>query len=376
MNKYGKIAIIPDSFKGTMTAAEVCDTLRAAFAAALPGADIVGIPAADGGEGTVDAFLYAAGGQRIFADTENALGEPIRAAYGILPDGTAVIETAAASGLPQVEGRNDPLAADTFGTGRLLLDVLDKGCRRVILGLGGSATTDLGTGALRALGVRFRDEAGRIVPRGGDLKRIARVDDSGLDSRLAGVTVTLACDVDNPLCGNRGTARVFARQKGAFDAQIEALEAGICHLAGVIKEQYGVDLAAVPGAGAAGGLGAGLSVFADVRRKSGIDAVLDACGFDGKIAGCGLVVTGEGRFDGQSLAGKVPVGVAARARRYGIPVIVIAGDVTADAKTVAACGITAAFSSNRRAVPFETARLTCRADLYETAFAVASLLSL
>lgn len=370
-----KIVIAPDSFKGTMTAAEVCETVRRAFSDVFPELSAACIPVADGGEGTTDAFLYAKSGEKRTVRVQNALGEETDAFYGVIDTDTAVIETAAASGLPQIEDRRDALSAHTFGTGQLIRHALEHGCRRIILGLGGSASTDLGTGALSALGVRFLRADGRPVPPGGGyLTEIAEIDASGLCPLLAACDLTIACDVDNPLYGEHGAARVFAPQKGAAEAQVRQLDEGLRHLAALVYRTRGIDLQTVPGAGAAGGLGAGLIAFTGARLKKGVDIVLDVCGFDEQIRDCQLVVTGEGRLDSQSLAGKVPVGVADRARAAGKPVVVIAGDVTDDGRLFDA-GLTAVFSTNRKAVPFERARLTCRQDLYAAALNVARLLA-
>ncbi|GHU99449.1 glycerate kinase [Clostridia bacterium] len=359
-----------------MSSSEVCGIVKKAFTGIFPELQTVCIPVADGGEGTADAFLYALGGRRVGVRAADPAGREIDSFYGLLPDGkTAVIETAAASGLPLTEGRNDPLAATTLGTGRLIAHALDAGCDRILLGIGGSATTDAGAGALTALGFRFLDKNGRAVgPGGGGLSALASIDASGKHKRLRSCEITVACDVDNPLYGPRGAARVFAPQKGADADAVDILDANLRHFAEVVKKQTGVDLQRLKGAGAAGGLGAGLYAFAGARLSPGIDIVLDMNRFDTAIADCDLVITGEGKFDSQSLAGKVPIGIAKRAAAIRKPVVVLAGDVGAGIEAAYGMGITAVFSTNRRAVPFEQARLTCREDMFAAAEALARVI--
>lgn len=363
-----KYILMPDSFKGTMSSAEICGVMRRAILLHEPEAEIISIPVADGGEGTVDAFLAALGGERMEETVTGPLGEPVRAFYGRLPDGTAVVEMAAAAGLPLAGERRDPLRATTYGVGELIGRAVRAGARRVVLGLGGSATNDGGCGMAAALGAVFRDEAGvPFVPTGGTLRRIASVSLDGVQARLAGVTVEAICDVDSPLFGPAGAAYVFAPQKGADEAAVRLLDDGLRHLAAVLSSlPGGADAAGKPGAGAAGGMGAGVRVFLGGTLRMGIETVLDVTGFARLLPGASLVLTGEGRLDGQSLRGKVVSGVAAEAAKAGVPVIAVAGDIGGGIEEVYSRGVSAVLSINRVAVPYEQARLRARDDLFLT----------
>lgn len=366
---FGKIIIAPDSFKGTMSSIEVCDIIGKAVSRICPDVKIVKIPIADGGEGTVDAFLSAAGGNRISVRVKDPLFRDIESFYGILPDNvTAVIEMAAASGLPLVEDEKDPCLTTTYGTGQLMLDALSRGCKRLIIGLGGSATTDAGIGMAAALGVRFLDRNDNDIPlTGGGLERLARIDMSGRDKRLSGCEVLAACDVDNPLYGPSGAAFVFGPQKGADAEKVKYLDDGLRHFADVVKRDLRLDVQEIAGAGAAGGLGAGLVAFAGADLQPGIKIILDTVRFDEMIADAGLIITGEGKIDGQSLRGKVPIGIAERALNAKVPVIALVGDIGQGIDRVYEKGITAVFSINRVAVPFKEARLRCKQDLMAAA---------
>jgi glycerate kinase len=272
------------------------------------------------------------------------MGEPVAARWGVLGDGaTAVVETAAASGLPLVPAeRRDPRVTTTRGTGELVRAVLDAGLRRLILGLGGSATNDGGAGLARALGIRFLDAAGQELPEGGAaLARLERIDLSGADPRLAGMELLVACDVDNPLTGPRGASAVYGPQKGATPAVVTELDLALARFARVAAEATGRDLAGAPGAGAAGGLGAGLLFFTPARLRSGVEIVLEATGFEALVRGASLVLTGEGQTDAQTARGKAPVGVAAVARRHGVPVICLSGGLGEGADQVLARGVDA-----------------------------------
>ncbi len=362
-----KIIVSPDSFKGTMSSIEVCNIIEKAVKNVDPQIIVHKIPAADGGEGTVDAFLTAAGGERVYCTVKDPLNTDIEAFYGILTDGTAVIEMAAASGLPLIEGKENPLAATTYGTGQLILNALDKGCKSIIIGIGGSATVDGGIGAVSALGARFLDAKGSVVSiNGSGLQNIEYIDVTGLDPRIKDCEITVACDVANPLYGPDGAAYVFGPQKGADKAMVTQLDEGLQHYAGIINEQFGIDVQKVPGAGAAGGLGAALHVFLSAKMKPGISTLLEAVRFDSALKDADLVITGEGKIDGQSLKGKTPVGIAQRASKQGVPVIAVVGDIGDSVEEVYKHGISAVFSINRKAVPFEIARKTCRQDLQAT----------
>ena len=322
-----KILIAADSFKGSLSSAEVARAAALGVRRALPGCEAVGIPVADGGEGFTDAMLAACGGERHSLTVSDPLGRPVKAAYGILPDGTAVIETAAASGLPLLapEERN-PLLTSTSGTGELIRDALDRGCRNVLLGLGGSATHDAGTGLLSALGFRFLDTSGQVLRGcGANLERIRTIDRSAIYPALGSVRFTAACDVQTRFCGPEGAAATFAPQKGADTDAVTLLERGTASFADVIarsRPHSGLDL---PGSGAAGGLGGALAALLGARLESGIDLVLDAAGFDALLQDADLVITGEGRIDAQTASGKAVWGVLKRARRAGVPVVAICG---------------------------------------------------
>ena len=324
----------PDSFTGSLTALEAAGAMAAGLhdAAAKTGFDLEvrSVPIADGGEGTVDV-LVAAGWTRIERSVTGPTGRPVQAAFALSPAGsaprTAVVELAQASGLLRLPDRQpDPLNAGTTGTGELVAAALDEGSQRIVIGLGGSASTDGGTGLVTALGVRLLDAAGRsLQPGGAALGDLDRIDASGLDPRLASTEIVVACDVDNPLTGPRGAAHVFGPQKGASAEDVAVLDAALVRLAAVLRRDLGVDVEHIPGAGAAGGTGGGALAFLHPRLTPGIDLVLDLLEFDAALAGAALLVTGEGSFDSQSLSGKAPVGAARRAMAAGVPVLVLAG---------------------------------------------------
>ena len=325
-----KLIFAPDSFKGSLSAVEAADILTRVTARHFPGTETVSIPVADGGEGTVDALLCALGGQRMNARVTGPLFETVNADWGLLPDGSAVIEMARASGLPLVpEPLRDPRRTTSLGTGELVRAALESGARRLMIGIGGSATNDGGMGLLAALGAVFADAAGqRLPPVGASLARVAGADFSGLIPALAETEITVICDVTNPLLGPEGGAAVYGPQKGATPAICAELEAGMARYARVVGAAVGRDIASFPGAGAAGGLGAALGGVLGAKLVPGVDAVLDAAGFAEKLRGADLVITGEGRIDAQSVRyGKVPAGVARRCAARGVPVAVIAGGI-------------------------------------------------
>lgn len=330
------VVVAPDSFKGSLPAGEAAEAIGAGLRAATGEAgtelDVRLRPVADGGEGSLDVVL-AAGWTAIERTVTGPTGVPLTARLALSPlaagPPTALVELAAASGLTLLPGgQPDPRGATTYGTGELVRAALDAGATRLVLAIGGSATTDGGTGLASALGVRFLDAAGApLPPGGGALTRLDRVDVSALDRRLGAVEVVVACDVDNPLTGPAGAAAVYGPQKGADPDDVAALDAGLTRLAEVLRRDLGIDVAEVPGAGAAGGVGAAALAFLGARLTPGIDLLLDLADFDEALAGATLVVTGEGSFDAQSLSGKAPVGVARRAQRAGVPVVVVAGRV-------------------------------------------------
>lgn len=363
-----KIVLIPDSFKGTLTSVRICELLGRAVREILPGANPVPIPVADGGEGTVDSFLRAAGGQRCTVRVRGPHWEEIDAAYALLPDGTAVIEMAAAAGLPLCSGPLDPMTATTYGVGQLMADALERHCTRIVLGLGGSATNDGGCGAACALGAEFLDGDGQpFIPAGGTLGQIASVDLSALREALGNIPVTCMCDIDNPLCGENGAAAVFAPQKGANPEQVRILDSGLRRLAAILRDSTGREIADRPGAGAAGGMGGGCAAFFGAQLKSGIEIVLNTVHFDTIAADADLILTGEGKIDSQSVRGKVVCGVAKRARALKIPCIAIVGDAGEGYEPLYEQGLTAVFPINRTAIPFEQAKLRAEEDLYRTA---------
>ena len=347
-----KCIVISDSFKGSLPSRDICAIARERIPLFFPACEVRALSVADGGEGTVDCFLASCGGERVLVSgVQDPYGEPIDAAYGLLPDGTAVIEMAAAAGLPLVAGRKNPCVTTTYGVGQLIADALAHGARRIALGLGGSATNDGGCGCAAALGVKFFDGSGaEFVPVGDTLRDIAHIDVSAARELLRGVELKLMCDVTNPLCGEKGAANVFGPQKGADAADIRRLDAGLAHFAAVIREELGVDVLDMPGAGAAGGMGAGCAALLGGALRSGIDAVLDAVGFDAALAGADLVITGEGRVDSQSVDGKVISGVAARTREKGVPLVVIAGGIDDSAAAAYELGVSAMFSTDRAAL--------------------------
>lgn len=338
--------ILSDSFKGTLSSRTICRI--ACEAAPMFDGELAALPVADGGEGTVDCFAAACGGTLVHETVCGPFpGETLRAAYALLPGGTAVVECASCAGLPLVAGRADPVRTTTFGVGELLRRAVERGARRVILGLGGSCTNDGGCGAAAALGVRFYDAQGRaFVPVGGTLHRIARIDTDEARALLRGVEVTAMCDIDNPLYGESGAAHVFAPQKGADAQTVALLDEQLRALSAVITRTLGLDVAQLSGAGAAGGFGAGCVAFLGARLQSGIETVLDTVGFDVLAQQSELVITGEGRLDAQSLRGKVVSGVARRCAAVGTECFALVGALDADEMALHAVGLSGARSIN------------------------------
>lgn len=351
--KPGKIVLIPDSFKGTLSSVEVCRVLRGCVELRLPGCEVRAIPVADGGEGSVDAYLAALGGEKVHARVAGPFFEPVESFYGLTDGGkTAIVEMAACAGLPLAGELRDPALTTTYGVGELIALAVEGGARKIILGLGGSATNDAGCGAAAALGVRFFDRTGTpFVPTGGTLGEVERIDVSAARERLRGVEITAMCDIDNPMYGENGAAYVFAPQKGAGPEQVRALDAGLRRLAGVMRRELGMDFAELPGAGAAGAMGAGVTAFLGASLQSGIESVLNAVDFDRAAADADLIFTGEGRLDSQSLRGKVVIGVARRAKRLGKRVIAIVGGAEGELEAAYAEGVTAVFTTNRLPEP-------------------------
>ena len=356
-----RIILAPDSFKGTLSAREVCRVEARAIRRLCPGAEVVELPMADGGEGLVDACCRLTGGTQTTVRVSGPLGDTVEACYGLLPDGGAVVEMAAAAGLPLVQGREDPLNATTRGVGELLLDAAGRGARSILLGLGGSCTNDCGIGMAAALGFRFLDGAGtEVEPLAKNLGRIAEILPPA-ENRLP--PIRAACDVTNPLLGPRGATYTFGPQKGADGPALEALEEGMTSFARVLARYAGVEDVQIPGAGAAGGLGAAVIFLLGGTLTPGAELLLDQAGFDGLLEGADLVITGEGRMDGQSAAGKVPGAVAARCRRAGVPCLALCGSVGDGAEILYGQGITAIFSAVRGAADFAAIQRRAGKDL-------------
>ena len=371
-----KCVVVSDSFKGTVSSREICEIAQRVIPRHFPASEVVCIPVADGGEGTVDCFIQAMGAQRVEVTVTNALGEKSAAAYARIGE-LAIIEMAAAAGLPQVGALRCPGTATTYGVGELIAHAVDSGCRKILLGLGGSATNDGGCGCAAALGVRFYDADGQsFVPVGDTLGRIARIDTAKADELLRSVEITVMCDVTNPLYGPTGAAYVFAPQKGADAEKVKSLDAGLRHFGDVIRSQLGIDVSRMPGAGAAGGMGAGCVALLGGTIQSGIDAVLDVTGFDRQLEGADLVITGEGRIDSQSADGKVISGVARRTRAKGIPLIAIAGGIADSAGAVYDIGVSAMFSTDRAALPVDMLGARSPGDYEATLSDIMSLIAI
>lgn len=374
-----KIVIAPDSYKECLTAMQVANAIEAGFREVFPNAAYVKIPVADGGEGTVDAMVEATGGRRITATVRGPLGDPVEAFYGLTGDGsTAVIEMAAASGLALVPpDKRNPLHTTSYGTGQLIRLALDAGARRFILGIGGSATNEGGAGMLQALGARLLNAAGEeISPTGKGLGELARIDMTSFDARLKDCVIDVACDVDNPLCGERGASAIFGPQKGASPDMVLLLDGYLRNFAEITRRDLDIDMADVPGAGAAGGMGAAMYAFLNGRLRPGSEIVTEAVGLDAAVRDADIVITGEGRIDGQTAFGKTPVGVARVAKRHNRPVIAIGGSLRHDVDAVYAHGIDAVSSVLYRPCTIAEALAEGGENLRLTARNIAAVLAL
>jgi len=342
-----KIVVAPDSFKGSLTAVEVSDAIEQGAREIFPEAEIVKIPMADGGDGTVQCLINATGGEILREKVTGPLGDEVLASYGILGDKkTAVIEMAEASGLTLVpENKRNPLITTTYGTGQLIKAALDQGCKKMIIGIGGSATNDGGAGMVQALGVKLLDREGKKIGfGGGELKKINRIDISNLDNRLSDTKTLVASDVNNPLCGPKGASRIYGPQKGATPEIIEELDESLAHFAEIIKKDLNKDIKNMLGAGAAGGLGASLMAFLDAELRPGIEIMIEVVKLEQAIKDADLVITGEGKIDSQTIYGKAPIGVAKIAKKYNIPVIAVAAIIGDDADIVHQYGISSLIS--------------------------------
>jgi len=345
-----KIVVIPDSFKGTLSSSRNCSVSEEEIKLAFPECTVKCVPVADGGEGSVDAFLYALGGEKLDITVSGPFFDDVNAFYGRLPDGTAVIEMAACAGLPLAGERKNPEKTTTFGLGQMIEDAVKRGSKRIIAGLGGSCTNDAGCGMAAALGYRFYGKEGVFIPTGGTLTNVLRIEKPD-ESPLKGSEIVSMCDINNPLYGERGAAYVFAPQKGADGSAVIRLDKGLRHISDIIKRDLGIDVGSLPGAGAAGGLGAGMAAFAGAELKMGIETVLDTVAFDGMLEGADYVFTGEGRLDSQSLMGKAVIGVARRAKKKNVPVIAVVGGCDVAPDLLYGEGITAVFTINRLPLP-------------------------
>lgn len=360
--------LVPDSFKGTLSAIEVCNIMKASIKNLYKDANIISVPVADGGEGTVEAFLYALGGEKKSVWVSDAFNEQkILAHYAMLKDDIAVIEMAACAGLPLVKNRLEPDKTTTFGVGELIIDAINSGAKKIILGLGGSATNDGGCGMASALGVKFKDEQDReFIPTGGTLSQIYKIDMNNIYSKIKDIEFISMCDVDNPLCGKLGASAVFAPQKGADEDMVKSLDEGLAHLAKIIKRDLHIEVKDIKGAGAAGGLGAGSIAFLQSKLTKGIDVILDTIKFDELVSKADIVFTGEGKFDSQSLHGKVVMGVANRSQKYKTPVIVVTGAIGENIQEAYNKGITAIFSINKEPMEFSKSALKSKENMILT----------
>jgi len=374
-----KIVVATDSFKGSLSATEVCQAIKEGILRADPACQVETLPIADGGEGTLEAMKLSSGGEMISVPCVNPLGEKIRGKYLVLADGkTAVIEMAQAAGLCLIaREQQNPLYTTTYGVGEIILAALDSGYRKFIVCIGGSATVDAGIGMLQALGFRFLNKAGEEIASGGlAIANLRKIEVSGADKRLPECSFQVACDVDNLICGPRGAARVFAPQKGATPEMVEILEDNLRHFSEIVNSDLGIDISDVKGGGAAGGIGASLFAFLNAQLVSGVELVLDSMDFSTKLQGADLIITGEGQLDEQTAYGKVPMGVARRAKEKGLPVIALAGAIGTDYANLSPLGIDAAVSIVNRPMSLEEAMADAGLLLSQCSEAVIRLLKI
>ena len=360
-----KVILIPDSFKGTMSSGEICQILKSVIVEHYPDCEVVSIPVADGGEGSVDAFLDAVGGEKIYKEVTGPYPEEkVQGYYGILPGNIAVIEMAAAAALPMVGDRKDPSKTTTYGVGELMLDAARKGVSKIILGLGGSATNDAACGLASACGISFYNAKGeRFTPLGESMDEVVRIDTSTMDESLKKIEIVTMCDIDNPFYGPEGAPAIYGPQKGADEAMVKMLDDKMRVLAEIMKRDCGVDVQSIPGSGAAGGMGGGMAAYFKSRLQMGLETVLETVHFDELLDGTDFVYTGEGKIDGQSLRGQVVIGVARKAKKKGVKVIAIVGDIGDDIENAYSEGVTGIFSINRVAVPYKEAKVRAKSDL-------------
>lgn len=343
----------------------ICGIMKEAVHKTYPDAAVESIPVADGGEGSVDCFLQALGGEKVWLPVKGPVFEEIDAFYGLIDSGkTAVIEMAACAGLPLMGDDKDPCITTTYGVGQLMMDAAARGVTKIIMGLGGSATNDGGCGAAAAAGIRFYNSEGEaFVPVGGSLHQIHRIDSSGKSPLLQGIEIVTMCDIDNPMFGLQGAAHIFAPQKGADEKTVLLLDEGLRHLSAVMHRDMDIDAAELPGSGAAGAMGAGMFAFFGARLEMGIQVVLDTVRFEELIRDADLILTGEGKIDSQSLRGKVVIGVARRAKPMGVPVVAVVGDIDDNIENAYEQGVSGIFSINRVAVDFKLAKHRSSSDM-------------
>lgn len=363
-----KVLLVPDSFKGTLSSKRICEIIEERVKTHFFDANVVSIPVADGGEGSVECFLSATNGELCTCASVNPFFEKMDGFYGVLNNGnTAVIEMSACAGLPLIENRKNPMLATTYGVGILIKDAISRGADEIILGLGGSATNDFGCGTAAALGVLFYDEKGEpFIPTGESLCRVARIDNSQALSALGNIKMTLMCDVENPVYGKNGAAFVYAPQKGANTEQVKLLDEGLRHICRIVQRDLGKNVSTVVGGGAAGAMAGGMVAFFNASIRMGIDVVLETVGFDRLLEGADVVFTGEGKMDSQSLQGKVISGVAKHARAKGVPVIAVVGGVDGDVSDAYDLGINSVFTINRLPEDFSISRHKSEENLRQT----------
>ena len=369
------ILIVPDSFKGTMSTFEVCDIISSAILKKHPGAVIRSIPVADGGEGSADCLIAACGGRRVNVTVSGPFFEKVDSYYGLLPDGTAVTELAACSGLSMAGERRSAADTTSYGLGELIGAAVRGGSRRVIIALGGSSSNDGGCGMAASAGVRFRGKDGTFVPVGRTLEKITGIDMSAVPEEIRNTVFVTMCDVVNPLYGENGAAYVFAPQKGVKPGETEMLDRGLVHLSGMIKRDVGIDISGIPGSGAAGGCGGGTVAFLGAHLQSGIDTVLDAAGFDTLLDSCDLVITGEGKLDGQSMGGKAVIGIARRAAVKHVPVIAVVGCTGEGYSDAYRYGVKKIIVTDRGNKTYEDVLKNARSDLEAAAEKLGGMLS-
>lgn len=361
-----KIIVIPDSFKGTVPAEQFCTIADKTIKKHFPGCDVLSFPLADGGEGTVDCFLHMEGYKKINLTVKNAFMEDIPVYYAHKKD-AAVIEMAACASLPQAKGRENPSVTTTYGVGQMILHAVENGTEKLILGLGGSSTNDAGAGMAAALGVKFfNEENEEFIPTGSTLNKIKYFDTTAAKELLKGIRIVAMCDIDNPLYGQNGAAYVFAPQKGADNIMVKQLDDNLKHIAAVSADILGVDFSSIAGAGAAGGMGFGVSAFLGGSLKAGVNLILDEIDFDTEISDADFIITGEGKIDSQSLSGKAVVGIARRAKLQAVPVIAVVGSMADGFEAAYEQGLTAVFSTNPKPQSMEQAAACACMNLEKT----------